>query len=560
MRDLSTIIKVLLASAIILPCLFLHSMFREVEPPKTQELVGEKPLDMTRTLADFSAFIQEHGQDMRDSWGVDHRPATLVQPNAFLDLRHQAIVLNGALAHLQEGRLSPARTPLSRYYNVYNKQVKPRRRDQKDIIPAEEEGKLLYGLYRYNRGVLLSSFALRNSRERSGAADLLRQSLNDYRRAVAAFEQLGEVRNVHGTYWGPGAHAWEGFALEEAHGALPVAHVYTNLALSYLRLGKQGKYPFKDFNYLQREYKKYSWGEDELLTPIVNDLIKFALSPKGKKMSLRTYRLVMALHNMEAAGRGREVSSGQDIYYYTVGLLLNHIADDPSVGVGRNRAVDFFQMARNRANPEQPIFHLASKELALIFLGDNRLEEATTMMASIDIGRLEDALYGPQVAADRLFLDMLQIVPLQQGRLEAVLAHFDKRSRRLDPAQTQAHAQIMAMLGKGFYAQLHTRLEDQSAASHGSYLSEVAHKQLPTLPEPLAEACQDELFDAVNTMPTTWINLQFHHNPHWFGKVKGIALAGLLLLALYLLWCYLSHRKMARRFFESRYGEELEPI
>ncbi len=565
MRKPLVIVIVFCLGLILWPLLFITSMFR-VTPPKTlNELIGAEPLPMKSIGDGLKDFLEsEDGRAVRDSWGYAYGPPNPLDPSAFGYEVWQAEAINRAAELLGQGQASRALSLLDGRYAAYPPLVKKKSffeedEEDEDELPESEDRKLLYLNTRYTRAAGKMMQAELNSRRGSAVTGLLQEALYDLRRSVNAVETLGDVRGKRGNYWGSGAHAWEGQALKLEHGGLPASAIYGNLALAYLRLGEKGGYPYRAPAYLERERDKYSWGEDRTLTPIVNGLIDYATKGEArKKMPLRFFRLIMALHNLEAAGRGSVNNADADVHQYTVALILNHLSDYPESGVTLNTAMDYFKLARSSSNASRPIYHLAGKELVLLMWRSGRAAEAAEVLETLDLGQLESLIAGPDREQGLLFLDMAQLTSLSKGDFERVRNHLDSRDHELPGGKARKlHQEVLAVVGQAFFHDLIQRLRDDSIATWGGVVQNFrSDPVLERLPE-FREVCQRDFLDHSESSPWVAINLMVRQTPSlriWFWLLR---LGGFGLWVWYLIWCYRSHRKVAQQMFTSNYGREI---
>lgn len=560
MRKPRTILIVLCLGLFLWPALFVTSMFRATPPKTLNELIGAEPLPMKSIGDGLKTFLEsEDGRAVRDSWGYQYGAPSTLQTDAFPYYPDQAENANRAAELLNQGQAARALSLLDDHYAEYPPEVKKSLFQLDDELPEYEEPKLLYLNYRYTRAVALMMQAELNSRRGSAVTSLLQTALYDLRRSVNAVETLGEVRGTRGRYWGEGIRAWEGQALKPEHGGLPATWIYGNLALAYLRLGEKGSYPYRAPKYLERERDKYSWGEDRTLTPIVNGLIDYATEGDGRdKMPQRFFRLIMALHNLEAAGRGSIDAVDADVHHYTVALILNHLSDYPESGVTLNTAMGYFELARAKSDDRRPIYHLAGKEMVLLCWRSGRAAEAADILETLNLGLLESLIAGPNREQGLLFLDMAQLTSLSKGDFERVRNHLDSRDHELPSgAARKRHQAVLTVVGQAFFQDLIDRLEDDSIATWGGIVQNFRNDPvLERLPE-FREVCESDFIDPSEHHLWVAINLMVRQNPGsviWFWILR---LAGFGLWIWYLIWCYRSHQRVAQKLFTSNYGREI---
>ncbi|MDJ0837933.1 MAG: hypothetical protein QNK37_15570 [Acidobacteriota bacterium] len=555
MRRLSCVWKVFLLALIGFPIFFFHPMFQnqELEPVKMEdfnERAKRRGLDL------LAEFVRNHQEDLRDSWGLMYGPSQFVEEEEFSSRTRVCQTLNKALTEMDADQLSIAKTRLLRFHNGYDSQFIPGGNDN-DLLPASETDRILYALFRYNRSVLLSDLAERNSRGPRREYGLLRRALFDLRRTVAATELLGQVRDNNGTYWGEGVPAWEGGRLLPEHGDLATYHIYTNLAVVYLRLGKKEGYPGRTLGYLRREQLKYSYGDDDTLSPMITSLIGTCLK-QGDDLPIGLFRLTMALHNMEAAARGMNGSNGdEDIFNYTIGILLAHLAEYEESGITLSDAARFHNHARRMSNPNREVYHLAAKEELLALLGADRLEEAGTLLEQIDLGELDAAIGGPDRERNRVFLDLAQFQNLLHGRLDPVKTYLERRRLELkDRTVINLHERAAYNLGRAYGAVLVSTLREHGTGRIAATLHLMEGQADMEHMIKLQHGIKDET-RALKLDPRVTINLWMRKHPDWQRQIRLGGYLALLLFLAYLAWVYQSHRKVARRILHSEYGREL---
>ena len=555
MRKVSRFLKIKLLGLVLLAVAFFHPAFRLTKPPSLQELLAQ-PADLDDALALIGDYLNsDSGRRIRDNWGLQYPQSGKVLEDAFSSRRDPVADLNLGIAYLENGRYTKARTALGRHHNRYIPEVKKGPPDD-NKLPKREQGRVLYGLYRYNRAVALTALAETNSGGSLRVAPLLRQALFDLRKTVYAFESLGAVRNNAGTYWGAGAAAWEGHALRPEHGGLAIHRVYANLAVVYLRLGSESGYPYQLNDYLRREQNKYSWGDNAQLSPVVNRLIGLCTSSKNR-VPLKMFRLTQALHNLEAASRGIEgLGEERDIFYYTIGVLLNHLADFDEAGIDPSQAGDFFKIAVQASSPERPAYHLAQKELALILLKQERWQEAMALFGELDLGEVEAAIKGPGAPTARLFSDIGLVTHFSTGNLNRVYSHLERRQHEIRDEDLMAvHRELLTVLATDYYRSLKGRLKKYNAADRAGFLAQMdgdpGFAKFPFMATAFEKACRDPLL----RQPAVAINYELRKNPSTATMIWIVIWLLFLGLCLYGAWVYTSHRKLARQILQSGYGD-----
>lgn len=545
---------VLLFGCFFFPWLLFSSAFQTGSTLTVEETIGSSPLLMNSALRDFQKYLATaEGQAVFDTWGLVYPPSEKVSVSAFDRRERVALELNDGIGYLRADRASLAVRSLRRYYASYMAGVRPGN-GEVDELPERELDRLLYGLVRYNRAVALLALAETNSRGHNRAYGMLREALYDLRRAVGAFEHMGAVKEDSFQYWGSGRQAWEGVRLADIHGDLPMHQVYTNLATAYLRIGGEDGYPWQTTSYLARERRKYAYGDDAQLAPIVHNLIDICLE-QDNAVPLAMFRLVQALHNLEAARRGADNDRrGMAVFNYTIGLLLEHLARFPESGIARNDAIEFFRSAARLSKPDSVTLHLANKEQVLNLVMAGRHDEAALILGELDIGETELAIRGPMREQGLLFIDFAQFRHFADGNWTLAISHFERRLVELEnPAARTAHQRVVGLLGQAFFRDLAHRARQRPAHQIGGLIASLQQDERLMRIEPLAAAYRDELRGAFLLNPSVQTNLWLRADP---GRVLWLRLSSLVLLGLfglYLWWVYRSHQRLARQIILSRY-------
>jgi len=550
MRRFAFFWKFALLGWLVFPLFFFHPAFRLTEVENEAVSVEMRPV-----LAAVAEVLEEEPGLMADDWGAFYPASGSVLVSLFLGNEDVARNLNQAIEALRVGKASRALTMLLRYYNGYSRSSWPNGPVMADHVPDDEMERILYALYRYNRAVALTALAETNSGPGNRGTDLLRRAFFDLRRTVYAVERLGSVRDHEGSYWGLGVHAWEGHRLQAEHGDLPIYHVYSNLATLYLRIGDASGYPPTDLDYLRGEWRKYSYGDDDRLSPIMNALVRACLDG-GERTPRRLFRLTMALHNMEAASRGLTGTAGEGRFTYTIGVLMTRLADYEQSGVTLDDAARYLLLARTQTPNDRPVHQLAGKELALIWIRQERLGEAMELIGTTEAGALEDAIRGPHREVARCFVDLLQLEHLAVGDLDRVMSHLDRRSRELgDETAIALQRRIVRALGRTYFRGLTRRLHTRPAKAGAVLQSLESNVRLEA--HPVFYDTMREETRALRRNPLVMAQTWFRANPDTHRLIRLIGVAAFLLFLGYHYWFYRCHRSQAHRALNSEYGTEI---
>ena len=541
-------------------------VFRKPGEQELTEYLAEKPLTMEGLSKPLGEALDSDLIDrIRDHWGYTF-PASQKIDIATSSLQRRASRLNLGVDQYEAGKLTSALASWRFAYRAYPSTCTGNNQNESDAIPTEIEDELaLYGLYRYNRAVSLLEMASSYRRGDAKIAANLCLALYDLRRATGAFETLateytapaGE-KGGRDPYWG-GLQAWEGGELLPEHSALPIHHVYANLAAAYLRIDESQSYPQVFKSYMRKEAGKYADSQSEL-SAAVSILTQSCLDDKN--LGRTKYRLTMALQNLEAASRGMS-RAGDARFNYMTGLILSHLHQVDAT-VPPDDAVKFLNLAaRSLENPDWQAVFAAQKELALIYLelaNDARLIE---VLAAIKPGAVEDGLSGPDRSYALLFTDIAQYASLARGDLSMVAEHLASRlegfrQRGVDEDSEQHHHAITEVMLRSFFKDLVKRfgkLSDQGReADVCRWIQDLEKGDLFAGDSVLEDAWAAHGYPAVKYRYS--IGLWLHHQPGRLTFMRWLPFLLVLVLAGYLYWCFRSHQRVARQMLRSGYQND----
>jgi len=469
-----------------------------------------------------------------------------------------------AIAYAQKGSLPFALKHLERHHNAYPAKVTGSHNGQADDMPERRRALVGYGLVRYNRAVVLMGMAELLDPRDLKRGSLLQRACYDLRRAVGAFERLGNLDRYGGEpYWGRDVMAWDGFALEEADSGLPIHQVYANLAMAYLRLGDLDGYPEIERNYMAREARKYTLGQTKL-SAAVSLLIQSCLDDED--LSLRKYRLTMALQNLEAAGRGM-AHAGETRFNYTIGLVLAQLyrLDE---GVVPEHAVGFLELAARSGNvgKRAGVAMAANRELALIYLELKRDDRFLAAIEDLSPAGLRGN-HSQSLSAKKLhFADVALYGHLRRGEWQVVRNHIAFREEELagqlaDEAVLAQHRALVNAVCEASMDGLRRHLRGTWNAGDGDrmtgYLLGLRDHDALHGDGPLAKAYRNQAWLPLSIFPGTQTSLYLAHRPALrvaFKTLPWLLLAG---LAAYAWWFWKSHRQVAAHRLQSGYAEDI---
>ena len=502
-------------------------------------------------------------RDMADSEGFIYGVSNLLPPARWATST-LAQDMNRAIGLAQQGSLPFALKHLERHHSAYPAKVTGTNGALADEMPERREALVGYGLVRYNRAVVLMGMAELLDPRDLKRGQLLQRACYDLRRAVGAFERLGKLDRYGGEpYWGRDVMAWDGFALEDVDSGLAIHQVYANLAMAYLRLGNQEGYPGIERNYMAREARKYTTGQTKL-SGAVSLLIQSCLDDEA--LSLRKYRLTMALQNLEAASRGM-ANAGEVRYNYAIGLVLAQLyrLDE---GVVPEQAVGFLELAARSGNSGRGdgVAMAASRELALIYLELKRDGRFLTVLEDLTPAGLRGNQSQTLSVKKLHFADVAIYGLLRRGEWQVARNHIAFREEELagqlanDEVLNQ-HREMVIAVCEASMDGLRRHLRATWNAGDGDrmtgYLLGLRGHDALHDGGPLAKAYRNQVWLPLSLFPGTQTSLYLAHRPAL--RVAFKALPWLLIMGLgtYVCWLWNSHRKVAAHRLQSGYAEDI---
>lgn len=499
---------------------------------------------------------------LKDRWGFLYGPAGPAEGLFAVD-RHYKSNYNRGFSHLDRGDLKTALQTWSEVYSHYHLMVFCKNGGFHEPLPNRRDDLILYGSYRYHRGLMLATLAGNFAESEDTRLDYLKRALYDLRRATGTVEYLAFGKGRFEPYWGNRGDGWVDGSFLADHGGLSVLSVYGNLSTVYLRLGDEGCYPVLSPGYLRREAEKYQEGATPL-GAITNRIVD-TISKNGNRADTLAFRLALALQNLDMVGRGEK--AGKDAQFnYTVGIILARLRDINRKYVTAEEVRRYLERAALQVATESDIGQAARKELFLHHLSEEDGVGAVSWLKDIDPQRIADLAEGPNKAYITAFADFLLILktseqyqsdlwPLVRGRGEAFAESVN------DPQQIALYRSLssaaIATIFDGIEDRMQVWLDHGRAGRVGGLLYTLdTDRHLDNMGN-VKQYYRSQLRNKLWYRPGVGFNLLARHNP-WLAWVYRLApvFAALLLLS-YWVFFYRAHRRQYQKRFSSGYRRDL---
>jgi len=559
-----TVVFIVLGFNIVVVCVLFLLLFLKTETTTLKNYLEKDPLLLENTPDELWNLLQSSSgisDYLYDSWSFSFEPSDFLRLFG-TELEIKARNLNDAIRLISEGSYSEAEKRLSTYYHNYPDYVSvfSTTHSNDDPLPSEKRELAFYSVYLYHRGIVSLERATKYYRNNKDKDDLLKRALYDLRRATGAAEKLG----MDG-YW-QNQQAWENVSFDLELGNLPVYKIYAALSTAYLRIKDSKGYPPLRLNYLIKMNRRYSLG-DIGISPITRKFIEIVVSED--KRNAERYRLTHALHNLEAASRGL-TEKGIPKMDYLIGIVLMHLGKMSKDNL-KNETYDFSIKYLSRVldnldtltDPgEKGMLHDAVRRaLVLIYLELKNNDKVLELLSEMDPlqtrGSLE-TIIGNRMNYELLFTDIAQYANFSKGNIEHINYYEKLRKQEInDNKHENFHNKIMNILAQNFYSSLEARFYSAS-------FSEISH-----LGSVLSIWTNDYKYNGLNIIsdPISHMNVPFgvlfSLSIHYYQlKPIVIFLSFILVIisTLYFYWVYISHKKIAKRIFESGYQKDLNML